>query len=593
MASMLLLGSCVAGADIRSVSVTPTNATVNVSQNLSPSSAQVTGRSVRLSPDRLLVRWNVQCTTGIRASSRSAAFLLNGRVIGQTGAVGGVCRLASNPSSSLDGRLSVKESLDIPVSVRAAVVREALRTTGNELPAQRRINRRVQVTLTRRFQDTGVSLQDAATVLITFDVRFNADFEQGIDESRLVDVQAQSRPVFTLVGQGNSRPIPVVWNTTIESVGSGRRLTVRSDRLTFMTEDGRVIGTENRGLSQRFDPRLAANHQPSDAVRLWALRDMLITPTHAQQTRRTRQSFRESVRVPASVVRVASRSGSGAIVIGRTFSDGQRERSASFRVPLSGVAGGEFQITRIDLRFDDGARSRVVMEGAPLQLVADINYQGTGLLRATWEFAPVGLSGSSFFRALPMSGLARSLTEQSIGSFATRQTTTQVRQYLNSFQKVSLLSPVLPSGQVGRYLVRLRLDSPETDFESPAIAYSVNPRFPEEGTVASDVIEMRILDPQPAAEVLPGQEFRWQPVGLTSVYRYEVYESASDTAAIVTGAAVSGASSRAELTPLVVDRLQAGRQYWWRVVAIDASGATHGISPMQPFSLSKNETPGR
>ncbi len=232
-----------------------------------------------------------------------------------------------------------------------------------------------------------------------------------------------------------------------------------------------------------------------------------------------------------------------------------------------------FELTRVDLAFDDGSRLKVDDADTTRHLVATLNYHGTGFLRATWEVAPVIAGGRPLFRPLPAGRSTGPLAPNA--AFDLRETRTVVREYLGQFQRVALQSPPLPD-QPGRYLVRLNIDSPTAQFALPILEYLVGN---EEGetTPALEPVAMRLSLADPTAGLTPDAELRWEPVGLTRAYRYEIYagETGDD---MITGAVFPATRLAAGLSPLVMERLVPGNAYRVRVVAIDGEGRVHGES---------------
>jgi hypothetical protein len=242
-----------------------------------------------------------------------------------------------------------------------------------------------------------------------------------------------------------------------------------------------------------------------------------------------------------------------------------------------------FQLTRVDLAFDDNSRLRVDDPGATRHVIATINYLGTGFLRATWELAPVVAGAAPFFRPLP--GKPAGSATAANASFDQRHTRTLVREYLGQFQLVSLRSPPLPDDP-GRYLIRLNIDSPEAPFALPAIEYRVGSGSTET-TAAPEPVPMRLSLANPESGLTPESELRWEPVGLTEAYRYEIYADGADEDQMITGAVFPASQQHAGLSALVMEHLVPGNAYRVRVVAIDAEGRVHGESPFLDTRFSR------
>ena len=192
------------------------------------------------------------------------------------------------------------------------------------------------------------------------------------------------------------------------------------------------------------------------------------------------------------------------------------------------------------------------------------------------EIAPVTAGGRPLFRPLPM-GEATAAGSMA-ASFEQRATRTLVREYLGQFQRVNLLSPVLPDDP-GYYLVRLNIDSPDPVFALPVLEYIVGGESPV-AAPPPEPVTMALTLANSDDGLTPDSLFRWQPVGLTRAYRYEIYADADMTGGMITGAVFPASSHEAALSPLVMDRLQSGRDYHVRVVAIDNAGRIHGESAL-------------
>ncbi len=289
-----------------------------------------------------------------------------------------------------------------------------------------------------------------------------------------------------------------------------------------------------------------------------------------------RRDFRDTtgpVRTDSVNMVFRIRVGGGVVDAAPTLADPRPEPASPAPASPSAPA---FQLTRVDLSFDDGGRLGVHDSGEVRRVIAVLNYLGTGFLRATWEIAPVTAGGTPLFRPLPM-GVANAAGSMA-ASFDQRPTRTLVREYLGQFQRVSLLSPVLPD-KPGYYLVRLNIDNPDPLFALPALEFAVGGESIESAPEPEPVpMELTLANSDDG--LTPDSLMRWQPVGLTRAYRYEIYADADMTGGMITGAVFPASSQEAALSPLVMDRLQAGRNYHVRVVAIDNAGRVHGESAL-------------
>ena len=183
--------------------------------------------------------------------------------------------------------------------------------------------------------------------------------------------------------------------------------------------------------------------------------------------------FSERVFISPGMINTARKSGSTVIRVSRLFSDGINEHAASIELPLFGQGGADLSLSRIELRFDNQQSASIVDLDSTLRVVATLNYTGKGLLRAIWEYAPINTGAAALFRPVPprsnLNQTADPLSE-SIGSIQSR---TRISQYLSSFQRTVLYSPRLPTGLIGQYAVRLRIDDSFLSFEAPTLQYFV------------------------------------------------------------------------------------------------------------------------
>jgi len=293
-------------------------------------------------------------------------------------------------------------------------------------------------------------------------------------------------------------------------------------------------------------------------------------------------SWSETADIPNDVLSSAFNSGASGIIIERTFTDGAVSKTVSARVFFTGAGGAPFSITRLALRYDDGSRVKIIPENGQLRLIADINFNGAGLLQAQWEIAgPTAPGGIPFFRPMQL-----------------------VRQYLVGSQYYSLTSPLLPSSVDGMYFVRLVVQAPTGVKEIPLLRYFVG-EYSEETAVAlqrSLPEAIRALAPLPGVAAIKGLQFAWTPVERAATYQIEIYAlSALDDKFVpsdqpevhsslivrrrpTTGVAVPADQTSAEMSQLVRDYLRPG-SYWWRVVANDRNGAIIAAGPLRRIEV--------
>lgn len=292
--------------------------------------------------------------------------------------------------------------------------------------------------------------------------------------------------------------------------------------------------------------------------------------------------FTEVVTIPADVAQRAQRLGFGNIFYERTFSDPPQAASSGAAVlSIVGTATAAFEITRLALAFDNGVAARVLSLREPLAAVAEVSFNGNGLLQAQWETAgPESTAGTPIFRPLG-----------------------QVREYLTAGRTQRVRSPGLPTNNVGLYLVRLRITDPATNFEAPVVRYFVTQRADQ--TVNAPPLALGA--PPPRALLVPETVFAWEAIRDARAYQLEIYDAAvqplgvlpelSNAAAdareldpmlsrpAVTGMFVPGSQTRTTLSALARQHLLPGQRYAWRILALGPDGTVIGVSPARELRI--------
>ncbi|GJL82915.1 MAG: hypothetical protein DHS20C01_25490 [marine bacterium B5-7] len=505
-----------------------------------------------LTPSSFNLSWTPVFQTQVNDyvfSSTAGNLVINGTTAGSQGP-----SLVSNCPVNAGSCATVSENLVLTPAIRQQIVRIALEgvTLGDAL--NRKISAKsVQLRFTRSFT-TAIFSPQSATFEVAIGRRLNIDVD--LAQSRIVDVTGKSRTTLLPVGTSASIPMSLDWTIRLQTLGSPPPLTVRSPMLEMRTLDGRVLGRISRALTTTLSRGLN--------------RAKTLAETFPSQAARTSSEvLAEPVLIPASVAAKAHELGSRQVVLRRVFSDGFDSYTADIRVPIGTSSLADFQITRVDLRFNDGSRVKVIDGDIELNVVADINYLGSGQLHAVWEWAPVVAGGAPFFRPLPAGTVAPMdvLTD----SFETRRTSTLVREFLNNLQRIRLLSPALPTVDEGGVLLRLRITRPDVLFELPVLRYYVLPSGARMGD-NNNLPEITLLAPVGETPLGTRTEFRWLPVDGARAYRFECYANTEMTGGMITGAIVLADSDRLSPSELVMDHLEAGSGYWCRIVAIDKDG---------------------
>lgn len=299
----------------------------------------------------------------------------------------------------------------------------------------------------------------------------------------------------------------------------------------------------------------------------------------------SRAIITEVVTVPAEISLKVLRSGASSLEYRRTFSDGSAV-TGTFAVNIliggSGAAG--FGISRMALAFDDGAVVRIVPAKSRLSAAAEVSYNGSGMLSGYWEVAdPGSTSGTPIFRPLQ-----------------------SVSHGLGGSERKKVPSPDLPTGNLGLYMVRLRVTAPVPGFEPPVLYYYVGE--PKPGTPLA-FMPMTVMSPPNQAYVDSATPFSWQPVKGARAYKIEIFANPktavnnlpelggglveADPQLIqralsrpaMAGMLVAGSQTRITLSASTRAKLQQQHSYFWRIQAISADGTTVGEAQVRELRI--------
>lgn len=590
-AKFLVIVSCLvlwgeASAVFSALSSSPATVNVQGSTSISVNSgpgqenltlAQATDKTaprpaLQVSPSSFSVTWDINCLAeNVPASSPRGTFSLNNRQIAVSGpsSTAGICALPT----------SIQETVVIPKAVADAVLNEFLRTTRvAEVVKNPRLSKSISVVYSRTYSVPGTSRTSSVTIafLVSPVVTLNS--------SRLVSVGTRGQSTFLPVnaGAGAVPAIPVTWVASIETTGKGNNLTISSKGIEYRTDNGELIQFQSRPLNRIYNPGFAVlADQPQSLLAglLGTVRDTLIQQALAALSS---VEFSESLTIPRSVLVRARQSGASRVIASRRFSDGSASFSANYLIPMG--SSNQFQITRVDLYFTAGIRNKVVNKDANLRAVVDINYIGTGQLRGVWEWAPVQPGGVPLFRPLPAAMKRLTEPDKDADYYKPRDTLTVVREYLTSFKRVSLRSPLLPTNNKGSYLLRLRIDSPKVGFTLPVVQYFVNMK-PDDVNQAKSAIPLLMLNPPLGQDAMASTNFKWSRIPDTNVYRFEIYLDEEMSTDMVTAALVKNENTSLQLTPLVYSHLVSGKTYWFRVVSLDNEGRLVATSQLSPLKV--------
>lgn len=287
-------------------------------------------------------------------------------------------------------------------------------------------------------------------------------------------------------------------------------------------------------------------------------------------------AFTESALIPSATVQSWRDAGYSQVTIRRTFnSSAGRSVLAQISLPLAGASGtasspllgartptANLVIRNLELRFVGSlAPVEIVAPNADLRAELRIYHSGSGTLEGEWQVAePGSTAGLPLFRPLR-----------------------RVRQVLTGQQLSRLVSPSLPTGMTGSYLLRFcAIDAatvtaseraelcttPETTVQTAYRVLSENTRTP-----------VRIAVDTPVSNsISPATRFHWQPVDGAVVYQLQIFsqDDASPRPTFVTGMLLPSHQLETSLSAISHQHLQGGGRYLWRINALDQNGQVIG-----------------
>ena len=291
-------------------------------------------------------------------------------------------------------------------------------------------------------------------------------------------------------------------------------------------------------------------------------------------------SIRETIRIPREVLTEARKNNTTLITYSRQFVDGSdssTSQTTSITLRITNSAGGALTIEQIDLRFSNESIADVIRTDESLSAYANINHAGSGLFSAVWEIAtPSSTIGTPIFYNLG-----------------------NVRQVLSTGRNTIIESPPLPTNLTGNYLLRLRTLSPAIEFEALQLRYSVIPS----NKPVIPVKKILLTTPPENSVVTDATVFNWKPINNAIAYQLEIIAANSAGASINSTASTALLNTRiaseplsagillpsdkstSTLTKLALRRLKAGRNYYWRTIAVDKDGNIIGESEFRAIRI--------
>lgn len=261
-------------------------------------------------------------------------------------------------------------------------------------------------------------------------------------------------------------------------------------------------------------------------------------------------TFNETLTLSPALARRIATASPGSVTIVRSFTDTFRIDTGTIQVATG--AAGPLAVRRIELHFENNARTDVVRKGDTIRAVAEINFRSNGLLRGEWR-------------------LVDPTTSLGVGRGRVLQV---VRQQLNSTGEGStrIISPPLPTKTNGLHLVSFSVEDTDGNIAIPVLRY-----FVLEGSADEVQENMSALTPGNNANIDEDTVFSWKPAPGASAYQLEIFEPDSQT--LVTGKVVPSTDLKLNLSHLSLDNLVSGQSYDWHIRAFGKNGKTLGQTP--------------
>jgi len=268
----------------------------------------------------------------------------------------------------------------------------------------------------------------------------------------------------------------------------------------------------------------------------------------------------ESLTFNAALARRIAASPPGSLRILRLFTDTTgRVATALVNVYTGSSNSGPLAVRRIDLAFENSARTDVVYKDDAVHAIADIAFRSSGILKGEWRIVePSASLGSSGGRVLRV-----------------------VRQNLVSSGegRTRIVSPALPTSNNGLHLVSFVVE--DTNIEIPILRYFVLDN--QNASLGSEPSELIILSPNDGLVLHPDTTFKWQTVAGAQAYQIEIFNKGN--AVPLTGKLVPASESKLILSPLSFDWLTSGNEYNWRIRAFGIGGKLLAQSKLQSLYL--------
>ena len=269
----------------------------------------------------------------------------------------------------------------------------------------------------------------------------------------------------------------------------------------------------------------------------------------------------ETIAILPGILKRAERLNITRITYTRTFSNQQISAIAQINITITTEAGAEFQITRLQLYFENNRAEITVKRNYPsLKAYAEVRFTGSGLLRGYWEVD--GRIISHVYRHLV---------------------------YGRSIILETPKQPPLPTFDPGAHILRFIMVEPQQNIPLPsAIYFVVAEKFQRKSQ------QISLISPEKDAEIAYTPfDFRWRTIKKPAVFLIEFFTTEQEERPIFS------AYTKKEiykLSSFVLKRIfSPGESYLWRVKAFDEEQNIISESELWRFSFErlKSYLPGQ
>lgn len=269
----------------------------------------------------------------------------------------------------------------------------------------------------------------------------------------------------------------------------------------------------------------------------------------------------DRITINAALARRIAESPAGSVQIRRYFDDTQKGTFGFAQLFAGNGNSGPLAIRRIELAFENQARTDVVYKDEHIRAFVDISFRSSGILKGEWRLVdPTASLGSKGGRVLQV-----------------------VRKNLRSSGqgRTRIISPPLPSNENGLYLLTFFIQESDFALDTPVIRYFV---LDKNGIPPlAHITEINIISPGDNAPITEETLFSWPQLEGATAYQVEVFNK--DDSVAISGKLVPASSTNLSLSSFSLNQLLSGYNYHWKVRAFNYTGQVIGESKPRTLSV--------